>query len=315
MCNREAVAYRSPSLIANDIYSIQRYLNGPVFIIGDIRQPGEDYTEELLEAMGKRGVNGPIVLELFGPAGEDFFKKVSKVIPQYNIQISPESHDEEVRYAFGKPWRNVDIENTIKASIENNCQRFDLFYMIGLPKQDYLSVMGTVAYMRKLFEEFDGGGKVHPHISPLAPFIDPGSMVFERPEDYGYKLLYRTLEEHRQALLSPAWSYMLNYETNWLTRGEITDVTYEAALGFNESKREFGLISSQAADQVKDRIRKDINIVKELDRQMEQYGQASWYDEEKELCLASTVSKRELEWPARSFTRSMPRILWNLIRN
>ena len=315
MCNREAVAYRSPALIADDIYSIQRYLNGPVFIIGDIRQPGEDYAEELLGAMGKKGVNGPIVLELFGPAGEDFFKKVSKVIPHYNVQISPESHDEEVRYAFGKHWRNVDIENTIKASIKNNCQRFDLFYMIGLPKQDYRSVMDTVAYMRKLFVEFDGQSKVHPHISPLAPFVDPGSQVFERPEEYGYKLLCRTLEEHRQALLSPAWNYMLNYETNWLSRDEITGATYEAALGFNETKREFGLISSQTADEVAARIRRDIKIVKELDRQMEQYGQASWHDEDKELCLAATISKRELEWPARSFTRSMPRILWNLIRN
>lgn len=315
MCNREAVAYRSPSLIADDIYSIQRYLNGPVFIIGDIRQPGEDYAEELLAAMEKRGVNGPIVLELFAPAGEDFFKKVSKVIPHYNIQISPESHDEEVRYAFGKHWRNVDIEDTIKASIENNCQRFDLFYMIGLPKQDYRSVMDTVAYMRKLFMEFNGQGKVHPHISPLAPFIDPGSQVFEKPEEYGYRLLCRTLEEHRQALLSPAWSYMLNYETDWLCRNEIVNATYEAALGFNESKREFGLISFRTADEVVERIKRDMNIIKELDRQMEQYGQASWYDEERELCLAATVSKKELEWPARSFVRSMPRILWNLIKN
>ncbi len=315
MCNREAVAYRSPSLIADDIYSIQRYLNGPVFIIGDIRQPGEDYTEELLGAMEKRGVNGPIILELFAPAGEDFFKKVSKVIPHYNIQISPESHDEGVRYAFGKHWQNVDIENTIKASIENNCQRFDLFYMIGLPKQDYRSVMDTVAYMRKLFVEFNGQVKVHPHISPLAPFIDPGSQVFEKPEEYGYKLLCRTLEEHRQALLSPAWSYMLNYETDWLSRSEIVDATYEAALGFNESKREFGLISSQEADEVVGRIRRDINIIKELDRQVEQCGQASWHDEGRELCLAATISKRELEWPARSFARSMPRILWNLIKN
>jgi hypothetical protein len=139
--------------------------------------------------------------------------------------------------------------------------------------------------------------------------------VFERPEVYGYKLFCRTLEEHRQALLCPAWSYTLNYETDWLSRSEIVNATYEAALGFNESKREFGLISSRAADEVAARIKKDMNIIEELDRQMEQYGQVSWQDEERELCLAATVSKRELEWPARSFARSMPRILWNIIRN
>jgi len=265
--------------------------------------------------MKKRGVNGPIVLELFAPAGEDFFKKVSEAIPHYNIQISAESHDEEVRYAFGKHWRNVDIEDTIRAALANNCRRFDLFYMIGLPKQNYRSVMDTVDYMHKLLGEFDGQDKVHPHISPLAPFVDPGSQVFERPEENGYKLLCRSLEEHRQALLNPAWGYMLNYETDWLSRSEIVGATYEAALGFNESKRKFGLIKSQTADEVNTRIKRDMNIIEELDRQMEQYGQASWHDEEKELCLASTISKRELEWPTRSFTRSMPKILWNLIRN
>jgi B12-binding domain/radical SAM domain protein len=254
MCNRDKVAYRSPTVLADDIYSIQRYLNGPVFIIGDIRQPGEEYAEALLEAIKRKGAKGPIVLELFAPAGEGFFRKVSKAIPHYNIQMSPESHDEEVRYAFGKRWRNADIEDTIKASVENNCKRFDLFYMIGLSKQDYRSVMDTVDYMGQLLKDFSSHDTIHPHISPLAPFIDPGSHIFEQPEEYGYKLLCHTLEEHRQALVAPAWSYMLNYETEWLSRSEIADVTYEAALGFNESKRESGLISSHVADEVEARI-------------------------------------------------------------
>jgi len=314
MCHRDKVAYRSPSLLANDIYSIQRYLNGPVFVIGDIRQPGEDYAEELLRAMKERKIKGPIVLELFAPAGEAFFTEVSRAIPNFNIQMSPESHDENVRHAFGKGWRNVDIENTIETALENNCQRFDLFYMIGLPKQDHGSVMDTVDYLRSLFKEFGNQSVLHPHISPLSPFIDPGSQIFERPEEHGYHLFCRTLEEHRQALLSPAWSYMLNYETEWLSRGEIVDVTYEAALGFNQVKREFGIISPQAAEEVEGRIERDRSLIAELDRQMSEYGEASLTRGEKELGLAATCYKRELQWPARAFLRSMPRILWNLCR-
>ncbi len=312
MYNRGEVAYRNPSLLADDIHSIQRYLDGPVFIVGDIRQPGEDYAEKLLDAMKKRRIKAPIVLELFAPAGEAFFREVSRAIPNFNIQMSPESHDEEGRHAFGKGWRNVDIENTIRAALENNCQRFDLFYMIGLPRQDYRSVMDTVDYMRRLLKEFGSQGKLHPHISPLGPFIDPGSQIFERPEEHGYHLFYRTLEEHRQALLSPAWSYMLNYETDWLSRREIVDVTYEVASGFNQVKREFGLITPQAAEEVAARIERDRGLIEELDRQMLEHGKASLNGEEAELCLAATMSKKELEWPARSFLRSMPKILRNI---
>lgn len=314
VCNRDEVAYRSPDMLAEDVHSIQRYLRGPVFIIGDIRQPGEDYADRLLHAMGRKGVNGPIVLELFGPARKDFFEKVRKVIPHFNVQMSTESHDEEVRRAFGKGWRNVDIEETVKGALDSGCRRFDLFYMIGLPKQDSISVMDTVRYTGKLLKEFGGKSGLHPHISPLAPFIDPGSQVFDCPEDYGYRLFRRTLEEHRQALLSPAWSHMLSYETKWLSRQEIVDVTYEAALGFNKMKKECGLISAHVAEQVESRIKRDLGLIGEIDKRAQVQGKSTWEQEEKEFSLAATCLKEELQWPARSFLRSMPRILWSLCR-
>ena len=34
----------------------------------------------------------------------------------------------------------------------------------------------------------------------MAPFLDPGSLVFDNPEEYGYTLRATTLEEHRQLL-------------------------------------------------------------------------------------------------------------------
>ncbi len=118
-----------------------------------------------------------MVLEVFGPADENFFRGVRQAIPHYNIQMSAESHDEEVRRAFGKGWRNVDIEETIKAALENDCRRFDLFYMIGLAKQDRKSVMGTVDYSVRLMKEFGGKSGLHPHISPLAPKENAGLSV------------------------------------------------------------------------------------------------------------------------------------------
>ncbi len=313
MCHRQELAYRSPALLAEDIHSIQRYLRGPVFIIGDIRQAGDGYDDELLAAMSRRGVNGPVVLELFSPAGSDFFRKVGRVIPHYNIQMSTESHDEGVRRAFGKGWRNADVEETIRAAVANGCRRFDLFYMIGLPRQDRRSVMGTVDYMVGLLREYGQGNVVHPHISPLAPFIDPGSQVFDRPEEFGYRLLYRTLEQHRQALVAPAWSRMLSYETEWMTRQDIVDATYEAAIGFNQAKARFGVIRAADAGQVEARIRKDMELIAAIDRRAAEGGDL-WGEGEEDLAKGATCLKRELEWPATSFLRSMPRILWSLCR-
>ncbi|MCJ7522989.1 MAG: TIGR04190 family B12-binding domain/radical SAM domain protein, partial [Dehalococcoidia bacterium] len=151
---RTESAYRSPQLVVKDIVSIQRWLNGPVFVVGDIRQNGEGYTEEFLRAMDNARVRGPIVLELFSPAGNDFFRKVNKAITNYNIQWSPDSSDEEVRRAFGKGYSNAEIENTIESALSNGCKRFDLFFMVGLPKQTYSSALQTASYLRGLLDEY-----------------------------------------------------------------------------------------------------------------------------------------------------------------
>lgn len=312
---RESTAYRSPQLVVNDIVSIQRYLYGPVFVIGDIRQSGEDYADHFLAAMAKARVRRPIVLELFAPAGADFFRKVDKAIPDYNIQWSPDSADEEVRRAFGKGYSNAEIESTIEIALAHGCRRFDLFYMVGLPKQDYSSVMQTAAYLRGLLGEYGRDRRVRPFISPLAPFVDPASKAFEESDRHGYRVSYRTLEEHRQALQSPSWKYMLNYDTEWMSRDEIVMSTYEVALAFNDLKKEFGLVASETADGVQARARGAMDIMTEIDRIVAEHGAnseqiMSLKPEVDRLSSSSICQKREMHWPAASFARNAPRILW-----
>jgi len=312
---REKAAFRSPKLLVKDIVSIQRYLNGPVFVVGDIRQQGGDYADEFLWTMNYAKVRAPIILELFSPAGNDFFKKVHKTIPNYNIQWSPDSTDEEVRRTFGKGYNNQEIENTIQGALENGCKRFDLFFMIGLPKQTYGSVMQDAAYLRGLLKEFERHNNLFPFISPLAPFVDPGSKAFENPDKYGYKFFYRTLEEHRRALKSPSWKYMLNYETEWMSRDEIVASTYDAALAFNQLKMEQGLIRPEVAEAVEARARGAINLMKAIDKIVSEHGfdskeMMSLKKEADRLSSSSICQKKELHWPAASFMRNAPRIVW-----
>jgi len=312
---REKTAFRSPQLLARDIVSIQRFLNGPVFVIGDIRQPGEDYADELLWAMKTAKIRAPIILELFSPAGSEFFKKINRAIPNYNIQWSPDSTDEKVRRAFGKSYSNIEIESTIQGALENGCKRFDLFFMTGLPEQTYNSVMENAVYLRSLLGEFSQYKNLIPFISPLAPFVDPGSRAFENPDKHGYHLLYRTLEEHRQALKNPSWKYMLNYDTEWMSRDEIVMSTYESALAFNQMKADYGIITNEVAAGVETRARGSIDLMRAIDRIVEEHGleaaelMALKHDAD-ELSTSSICQKKELHWPSASFMRNAPRILW-----
>ena len=265
MCKRDRPAYRDPSELAADIWSMARWSRGPVFVLGDIRFGGDNYAETFLSKV--KGATDQLILEVLTPAPQAFFKMLGEAAPDFILQMSPESHDEKVRAAFGRTYNNEELEATIAAALAEGCKRFDLFFMIGLPEQTYDSVMETVEYCGRLMERFNTGGtpRLFPFISPFAPFLDPGSEVFNDPERYGYKLRWRSLEEHRQALVQPSWKHVLNYETRWMNRDEIANATYEAGLRFNQLKLKYGLIGEQQAAATEERIRRAIRLMGRID--------------------------------------------------
>ncbi len=323
MANRKKPAYRNPKLLAQDIFNISDHLNAPVMIIGDIFQPGEEYGFAFLEEMKRRPVANHIAFEFFVPPSRAQLEGIAESIPNFNIEISPESHDEEVRRAFGRPYNNESLERMLKDAVDLGSKRIDLFFMTGLPKQTYSSVLETVDYCRSLLERFRPYGKLFPFISPLAPFLDPGSAVFEAPEKYGYRLLCRTVEQHRQALLAPSWKYILNYETEWMNRDEIVYSTYEAGKRLNRLKAEFGLIDPKTAGSVEIRLEGAVGMMKEIDRIMTIPNAV-----EREAALESLsggrlalqhysmstiCEKKELEWPTRFIRMNFFKILKTLL--
>ena len=314
MHNRRRPAYRAPEDLAQDIRNIARFSRGPVFILGDIRQAGDDYADRFLRAI--HGYQGPVILEIFRDADREFIRRVSEAMPNWTLEISLESHSEKVRKAFGRPFKNGPIEDTMRYSLELGVRRLDIFFMIGLPHQDYQSVMDTVEYCRYLMTDLDQGPnrRLIPFISPLAPFLDPGSPVFENPERYGYRFFARTLEEHRQALVQPSWKYVLNYETEWMNRDQIVDSTYEAGLRLNRLKAECGLIGPAQAEQTEARILKAQRLIAQVD------DIVSIEDPERrakllhaikpqvdDANLSTVCDKAELNVPMRGITLNLPR--------
>jgi len=323
MANRNKPAYRDPKLLARDIFNISDHLHAPVMIIGDIFQPGEEYGFTFLEELKRRPITNHIAFEFFIPPSRRHLERIAQSTTNFNIEISPESHDEEVRRAFGRPYGNESLERMIADAIDLGSKRIDLFFMTGLPKQTCQSVLGTVDYCRSLLKRSQPYNKLLPFISPLAPFLDPGSAVFEEPERYGYRLLYRTVEEHRQALMAPSWKYILNYETRWMDRDEIVASTYEAGKRLNHLKAEFGLVDPKTAESVEMRIEGAVKMMKEIDRIMSLPDMR-----ERETALGSILSgrhslqtysmstvceKKELEWPTRFIRMNFIKILKTLL--
>jgi len=310
---RDKCAYRSPEKVADDILAISSYTNAPIFVVGDLRQGGEEYARQLLSRIKPVRPKNQVVLELFTPAPETYFQMVAEAFPNFNFETSPESHDEKVRRATGKFYSNGAMEKSIRYALDHGCSKFDVFFMIGLPEQTPASVLETLDYCEYLLKTFDR--RLNPFISPLAPFLDPGCIAFEKADEVGYRVFCKTLEDYRKALLAPSWKYTLSYETKWMTRDDIVQTSYRAGLRLNRLKEKYGLLDLATADRTEKRILlaremigkvDEIILLPEPERTRKLLALKETFDR---ASMSTVCDKEEIKWPVFRWRLNFPNIL------
>lgn len=302
---RRRVAWRDPKLLIRDIEHVQNHVWGPIFVLNDFLQAGPEYTREFVCGL-KGKVKNPIGFEFFGPppGGDDFYHMLDENLKSWSVEISAESHDDDVRKAFGKGHYTMrELEDTIVDALSHpNCERFDLYFMTGIPKQTAKSVRETGEYVQHLYERVNYDPRLVVLTSPMAPFLDVGSIAFDNPEHYGYKLRARTFEEHRERMILPSWKHIMNYESTYMSNDEMVEATYDAALDLNRIKGEHGILDPKMAAGVDARIRQAREQMRRLDDVL--YNGTGRIDarlaslkEEFERLSENTVAeKSELNW-------------------
>lgn len=265
-CERSRIAMRSPTILAKDVRFIQRFSRAPIFLIGDIRQGGKAYVQELFDQFGMMSLKNDLVFELFQAANDDFFARLHDAVPHYSVEITVESANQDTRLLNGKfMGSNEKLIETLQAALHHGCKKIDLFFMVGLPHQTYDDAMANVAFCEELYEALGHDTRVSYFLAPLAPFLDPASAAYENPERYGYHKLFSRVEEYRQALLEPSWKYTLNYETDGMTRDNIVQATYDSARRLNAFKWHSHLISDHDYYTVNSRIDLALQYVQAVD--------------------------------------------------
>lgn len=308
VCNRDEPAYRSPQSLIKDIQLIQKLGRAPIFVLHDIRQAGEEYVNEFFSLLKKENIKNELVIELFWEADDEYFAKIADAVPKFSLEMTLETHIESIRRKNGKfACTNEQVENTIASAFNHGCRKIDIFFMTGIPTQTYDQAIESIDYCRHLLEKFNGDKRLALFIAPLAPFLDPGCLAFEYPEEYGYKKFCHTLEDHRKALTQPSWKYILSYETESMTRDEIVRSTYEAALKLNKLKFDFNLIDEELYKQIEYRITSAQEVMDEIDRIIEIADENVKQKELKELKNKveqinrhTICGKDELKWPISS---------------
>lgn len=263
---RSRPAYRSADKLAADSRTIMSFSRAPIFMVHDPRIGGMTRCREIFAKLASLDLPNELILELFFPANGDFFSMVETSVRSWSLEMTIESHDEELRRVNGKfPFSNEMLEATIAGALDHGCRKLDLFFMVGIPHQTYGQALAAVDYYRQLLDRFGEGGKLHAYVSPLSPFLDPGSRAFEDPA-FGYRVRYRTLEEHRQALTQLSWKNMLSFETEAMSREEIALASYQVAGELNELKYKNGLIDVGTYTAVSHSLTAAEAVLAEIDR-------------------------------------------------
>lgn len=303
---RKRPAWRSPEMLVRDIAHAQSYIGGPFFILNDPLLAGPDYVERFITGLKGR-LNNPIGFEFFGPPemGDDLYRLFDENLPDWSVEISAESHDDSIRAAFGKGhYTMAELETTILDALSHpNCSRFDLYFMTGIPTQTADSVRETGDYVRHLYELVGFDPRLVVMTSPMAPLLDVGSMAFDDPGKYGYRLRAHTLEEHRERMLMPTWKHILNYESMSMNVDEMCETTYEAALDINRVKWRGGVIDPAQGAATEKRILAAMEGMKRIDEMLldesplDSRAVHEMRDRWNNLNENTVANKDDLNWP------------------
>jgi B12-binding domain/radical SAM domain protein len=296
--------YRSPANLVENMRAISHISRGPIFLVGDLRQAGDDFARAVLDLLRKARFQNEIVFELFSMPPEDYLASIDRSVANWSLELSPESHDEALRRRQDATvsFSNAEMEAIIQQALALRCTRVDVFFMIGLSGQTRASVMQSIDYCERLFQMTDK--RLSCFISPMGPFLDPASRAFEEPERYGYHLFARTLEEHRQLLVQPSWQQILNYETQWMTRDEMAAVTYDAGEALNRLKLRYGRIAQAQGEMVAQHIQNARDLSARLDAAAQrntpdQEAEARLRGEVNAFSVSTVCDKQELFWSRR----------------
>ena len=292
---RPGPIFRSSEKLVEDIMNINNDLKIPVFVVGDILMRSAKEKEYIFSTLKKEGIDIPLLFEVFVPHAREDLSRMVNVTYDVSMEISPDSSNDKIRFKNGRPYTNKSLEKFVYDFLDLGGKKIDVYFLIGLTGQGRQDALDDVKYARHLMEINNRNERLFIFTSPVSPFLDPGSRGFELPE-LGYKVKYRTLMDHYNALdRGRTWADFLNYETVLMDRDTIVNTTYDAIDELLKVKTDLGYLSSQdfaRSHQILESSRLAIKLSEKGDYGLMKKGDALI----KSCGTKYTVLKKEIMW-------------------
>ena len=243
---RRAMARRPPEQVQYEFDSLARMANVDKYHFYSVGSYNETRAGMLsfLDRVGEANLRS-VSYEQFHLTSDEVLQRMVQANRRTVITLSPESHDPRVAKLAGRGvYSNEELEAWIDRALDIGLFQIDIWYFVGMPEQDEKSVMETVDYCQRLLEKWPRK-RVNPMLCPMIPFLDPASTFFEHPDEHGYRVFYRTAEEHRRGMERASLINRINYETRWLSREELVTVGFRALRRLMAVKADLGKLLPQ----------------------------------------------------------------------
>ena len=243
----------------------------------DPRAAGPQYWRELLAVLKEPQLKiDRLSLDLLAPADEEFIKSIAGIGTPLTVHICPDTGSDAVRRRLGRHYTTAQLLKTIQL-----CHQYMIpvttFFSAVLAGETRSEMLETWELWDKISslenistarENSLGLGSGVPLGGPIMGpiLLDPGSPAFDSPQKYGYKLLYRNLEEYIAGLSGPSWFQWLNYETAEMSKEAIAEMNMQSAAFAIEQHESYGLYDASQASAARERLKWDVLALTEVHR-------------------------------------------------
>jgi B12-binding domain/radical SAM domain protein len=301
-------AFRSPEKLVEDIKRLSKQGIKFVALYQDPRMGGEKYWKELMAALRSEKLDiERLSMDIFTPIDEEFAREVATTGKEVIFYICLGSGSCDVRKAQGQAYSNEDWLKTVKL-----CHKYHIpvliFFSVGLAEETPETIKDTWDMWDKLClldqaaltnGSFGGIGRRDPLGGPIIGpiFLDPGSLAYDSPEKYGYKLNFSNLEEYIEALSESSWHQWLNHETEQLDKDAFIELIFESIEYSINQREKYGVYgeSMAATERLKTKINRiavgEVDKIMNLDDRVERKSELKSLKSELDILLSSYTAK------------------------
>lgn len=260
---KRAMARKPVDEISWELASLRRLAGAETYHFYSVGSYNES-REGLLRFLSELGQTPlkSVSFEQFHLTPDDVLDAMVRANRRTSITLSPESHDPRIAKLSGRGvYTNEEMEAWIGRALDKGIHGVDVWFFVGMPEQTRDSALASVDYCEKLLVKFKGQN-VNPMVCPMVPFLDPASNIFEDPEPHGFRVFYRTAEEHRRGMERASIINRMNYETRWLPRQELVETGYVAIRRLMEAKASVGMLPGSAVRRYNEKIDDALGFVR-----------------------------------------------------